>query len=72
MSDTPVPQQVPQQLVDMIVEDYQQQNDDAMGNLHNRFVAYIAEAQVPLTHVITVLTILLSEATELARKKYQG
>lgn len=69
MSDV---QPVPPELVQMIVEDYQQQNDDAMGNLHNRFVAYIAEAQVPLTHVITVLHMLLDEATELARTKYRG
>ena len=45
---------------------------DAMGQLHNRFVAFITEAQLPLPHVIMVLDMLRSEAVELARKTYLG
>lgn len=41
-----------------------------MGHLHNRFVGFISEAKLPLTHVIMVLSVLLDEAKEQARKKY--
>jgi electron transfer flavoprotein alpha/beta subunit len=46
--------------------------EEQMASLHNRFVAYISEAQVPLPFVITVLELLLHEAREQAIKKYLG
>ena len=44
--------------------------NDRMGHLHNRMVAFVAESRLPITHVITVLQILLSEATEQAKQKF--
>jgi len=61
---------VPQEIIDKIIGSHQSQMDDAMGNLHNRFVAYISEARVPLPMVITVLEILLDEALEMAKLRY--
>ncbi|MBP8292766.1 MAG: hypothetical protein KAX65_08330 [Caldilineaceae bacterium] len=55
-----------------IVEDYEKQQFDAMGNLHNRFVGYIAESGVPLRNVILVLELLLREAVDTAQKQYMG
>ncbi len=59
-------------LARMIVEDYEKQQFDAMGNLHNRFVGYIAESGVPLRNVILVLELLLREAVDTAQKQYMG
>ncbi len=46
--------------------------EEQMADLHNRFVAYISEAKIPLPFVITVLELLLHEAREQAIKKYLG
>ncbi len=46
--------------------------NDRMGHLHNRMVAFVSESRLPITHVITVLQMLLSEATEQAMKKFKG
>ena len=54
------------------VEETVETDVDRMGQLHNRFVAYISESEMPLPEVILVLTMLLNEATELARLKYLG
>jgi len=43
---------------------------DRMGDLHNRMVAFVAESRLPITHVITVLQMLLSEANDQAFKKF--
>jgi len=44
--------------------------NDRMGHLHNRMVAFVSESRLPITHVITVLQMLLSDATEQAKKKF--
>ena len=44
--------------------------NDRMGHLHNRMVAFVAESKLPITHVITVLQMLLSEANDQAIKKF--
>jgi len=49
---------------------YEEALDDKMGLLHNRFVAFIAEARLPLPQVVLVLEILLSETIEQAKVKY--
>ena len=49
---------------------YSQQVNDETGFLHNKIVAFISEARLPLTHVITVLDMVREEAIELARQKY--
>jgi hypothetical protein len=61
---------IPQEIIDKIISSHESQVDDTMGNLHNRFVAYISEARVPLPMVITVLEILLDEALEMAKLRY--
>ena len=43
--------------------------DDNTGQLYNRFVAYIAEAKVPLYHALVVLDILQSEVLDQIKKK---
>ncbi len=48
-------------LARMIIEDYEAQQFDQMGTLHNRFVGFIAEAGLPLRNVTIVLEILLRE-----------
>ena len=45
---------------------------DQMGHLHNQFVAFISEGQIPLPHVLMVLEMLVDETKEMARKKYLG
>ena len=62
--------QIPQEVVELIQRDYDTQVEEAMGHLHNRFVAYISEAMLPLPQVIMVLTMLLREATDQALAKY--
>lgn len=51
---------------------YSKQLNDEMGNLHNRFVAFISEAKIPLPQVFVVLDILKAECLELAQKQYLG
>ncbi len=57
-------------LARMLIEDYEQQQFDAMGTLHNRFVGYVAESGVPLRNVIIVLELLLREALDRAEEQY--
>ena len=64
--------QIPHEIVDMILENQAVQVEERMGLLHNRFVAFIAEAQIPIPEVVTLLHVLLAEATEMALKKYIG
>jgi hypothetical protein len=66
------PKAIPAEIVKKILDEYQSQTDDRMGLLYNRFVGFISEARLPLTETITVLTLLLKEATEMAEKKYKG
>lgn len=49
---------------------YGQHLTDSMGLLHNKLVAYISEAQIPIPHVVLVLEMLKDEAMELARQQY--
>ena len=44
--------------------------NDRMGHLHNQIVGFVSESRLPITHVITVLQMLLSEANEQAFKKF--
>lgn len=62
---------VPHEIVQKIIDEHQAQVNDRMGHLHNRFVGYISEARLPLTEVITVLTLLLKEAAEMAKQAYK-
>jgi hypothetical protein len=48
---------------------YEQSLDDATGQLHNRFVAYIAESRAPIYNVLVVLDILRAEVVEQIRKR---
>ena len=52
-----------------IEADYKDSLDDNTGQLYNRFVAYIAEAKVPLYHALVVLDILQSEVLDQIKKK---
>ena len=61
---------MPGEIVNMVIENYNTAIDQQMEHLHNRFVAYISEAKLPVMQVIMVLQILLSEAVEMATKKY--
>jgi hypothetical protein len=71
MSDgQPVGNQISPQLVQLILAEHDSQQTDAMGQLHNRFIAYIAESRVSLPNIITVLELLLDEAITLARQRY--
>jgi hypothetical protein len=64
--------QIPNEIVEMILKNYEDKNSETMGNLHNRFVGFISEAKLPITHVITVLQLLLTEAVEMANQKFIG
>ena len=66
----PAQKQIPNEIVDGFIEEYEAQNTEKMGHLHNRFVAFISEAKIPLPNVIMVLQMLLKEAMEMAEKKY--
>lgn len=58
------------QFVDKIKENQVTEMEDRMGQLHNRFVAYISESKLPLPMVVLVLQMLLAEATDQALVKY--
>lgn len=68
----PVEQQVPPEIIGMVIENYNTILDTQMEQLHNRFVAYISESRLPVMQVIMVLHILLREATDMAVQKYVG
>ena len=59
-------------LLKQFEQDFDKTLTDRMGHLHNQFVAFISESRLPITHVITVLNILLYEANEQAKQKYIG
>lgn len=61
---------MPPEIINMVIENYNTAIDQQMEHLHNRFVAYIAESKLPVMQVVMVLQILLSEAVEMATKKY--
>jgi len=56
-------------LRDEIKKEYEAELDENTGQLYNRFIAYIAEARVPLYHVQVVLDIIQAEVTDQIRKK---
>lgn len=58
------------QIVEKILESKGRQMEDEMGQLHNRFVAFISESKLPLPMVVLVLEMLLAEATDQALVKY--
>ena len=67
--DPPVDQK---EIIQRIIREYEHNNVELMGHLHNRFVGFISESKLPLPQVITVLQILLNEALQLATAKYLG
>lgn len=62
--------QIPKEIINKITQEYEAQNVEKMGHLHNRFVAFISESKIPLPNVVLVLQMLLKEAMEMAEKKY--
>ena len=61
-----------QEVIAKIIEEYCTQSETRAGQLHNRFVGFISEAKLPIDLVVTVLQMLLKEATDIAFKKYMG
>ena len=61
---------MPPDIVKLIIENYNTALDQQMEHLHSRLIAYVSESKLPVMQVIMVLQILLSEATEIATKKY--
>ena len=61
---------MPPDIVNMVIENYNTALDQQMEHLHNKLVAFISESKLPVMQVIMVLQILLSEAVEMATKKY--
>lgn len=59
-------------LLKQFEQDFDRTLTDRMGHLHNRMVAFISESRLPITHVITVLQMLLAEANEQAMQKFVG
>lgn len=70
IQDTPEGKQIPSEIINMIIENYNTVLDNQMENLHNRFIAYISESKLPVMQVILVLQLLLKEATDMASHKY--
>jgi len=62
--------QMPPEIINMIIENYNTVLDQQMEMLHSQFVVYISESKLPVMQVIMVLQILISEAVELAKTKY--
>ncbi len=58
--------------IDRLRQLYDQYLTDEMGNLHNRFVAYISESRLPLPQVLLVLEMLKAKTIDIAKKKYLG
>jgi len=63
---------IPLEIIEKIISEHESNIIDRMGHLYNRFVAYIAEAQVPINQVVTVLSLLLRDALTIAEKRYKG
>lgn len=53
-------------------EVYEDYLNESMAQLHNRFVAFIAESRLPIPQVLLVLHMLIAETTDQAKKKYLG
>ena len=70
--DVGAPLKLKEEAMGQLTKLYESEIADEMGKLHNRFVAYISEARLPLTHVIMVLEMLHQETLELAKKQYLG
>lgn len=64
--------QVPTEIIEKIVSNYQEQVDHNSGQLYNKFVGFISEARIPIAQVILVLTLLLEDAKDIAKKKCFG
>ena len=61
-----------QALLQAMAEEYQARLDDEMGTLHNRFVLFIAAAQIPLPQVLLVLKMVEREIIDQSIKQYLG
>lgn len=59
-------------IAEALREDYEVRLADAMGTLHNQFVAFIASARLPLPHVLMVLKMLERETLDQAYKDFLG
>lgn len=64
------PEPMPPDVLGLVIDNYNTALDQQMEKLHNHFIAYISESKLPVMQVIMVLQVLLSEATEMAVKKY--
>ncbi|MFH2030837.1 MAG: hypothetical protein ABIJ40_09530 [Bacteroidota bacterium] len=64
------PKPIPNEIIQEIMLNYENQVTEQMGQLHNKFVGYISEAKIPIPNVITLLQMLLKEALDLANQKY--
>ena len=61
---------MPNEIINMVIDNYNTALDQQMEFLHNKFVAYISESKLPVMQVIMVLQILLRESTDMAMQKY--
>ena len=61
---------MPNEIINMVIDNYNTALDQQMEKLHNHFVAYISESRLPVMQVIMVLQILLRESTDMAMQKY--
>ena len=61
---------MPNEIINMVIDNYNTALDQQMEKLHNHFVAYISESKLPVMQVIMVLQVLLRESTDMAMQKY--
>jgi hypothetical protein len=62
----------PEETFSRLTKIYDDQINDQMGHLYNKFVTYISESKIPVAMVIVVLEILLQEALARAKEGYMG
>lgn len=76
LMDTPNEEQVrravekQEAIMKKMAEMYSTRLDDQMGQLHNQFVGFISESQLPLPQVLLVLQMLVHETVEQAARQY--
>ena len=51
---------------------YEDKLVDQMGELYNKFSAYVSESILPLPHALMVIELLRDATIEQARKRYLG
>lgn len=65
-------QQIPDQLIQMIIHDYEDRISQETGHVYNRFVGFISESKLSLPQTILVLELLLKDALDQARSQFLG